>query len=236
VAGVVTTAFLTGKATLQSTKILAEAAWIQDDSSGTVVYKDANLDNKEILNLIWREFIPPVAVGAVSIAAIIGANHIGTRRAAAFAAAFKISESLGEEYREKIVETLGVKKEEEVRAKVASDRMAGSAKNDPQIIVVPEAGCMFYDMFSDRYFASDIESVRKAVNDTNHQINTGYYATLSDFYDRIGLKRTELSDSLGWNHDQQLELNFVAIQMPGGKPALAIEYNRTPIQNYDRVM
>jgi len=37
------------------------------------------------------------------------------------------------------------------------------------------------------------------VNDTNEQIINDSYAALTDYYDRIGLARTDESDEIGWN-------------------------------------
>lgn len=234
VAGVVTTAILTGKATLHATKILGEATYVEDPSDGTLRIEE--LSNKKIMSLIWREFVPPAVVGVATISMIVCANQIGTRRAAALAAGFKISEQLAEEYRSKVLDSVGVKTEEAIRAKMAQEKIEGTPQATRDAIIISGSGALFFDMFSGRYFQNDMENIRRAVNDINAQINGNYYASLSDFYDRIGLDRIELSDEFGWNADELLALNYVPIMAPEGRPAISIEYNKSPIRKYDRLM
>src|SRR5687768_2827624 len=99
--GVISTAVLATRAGYSSACLLSEAR--QPYYRGD----EPDLEKREVLELVWKEFIPPAIVGAVTLTAIIGANHISTRRAAAVAAAFKISERMAEEYRQKVLEHIG---------------------------------------------------------------------------------------------------------------------------------
>jgi hypothetical protein len=223
VAGTVTTAVLTGRAMIQ-----ADYLFRKEES-----VKQVDLSRKEIVNLVWKEFIPPAVSGATTIACIIAANQIGTRRTAAIAAAFKLSEQLTEEYKERVTKALGIQKEEKVRAELATDRMAQTPGSG--LIVVAGSEAIFFDEMSGRYFKNDIESVRKAVNEINHNINNYYSASLTDFYEMIGLKKTQFSDDIGWNTDELLDVKYAATLIEDGKPAISISYNKTPIRGYDRL-
>jgi hypothetical protein len=68
VAGTVTTAVLTGKAAYSSALDI-QAEW------NTGGHKN-NIPAKDKIALVWKNFIPPAAVGVVTIAAIIGAVPI----------------------------------------------------------------------------------------------------------------------------------------------------------------
>lgn len=227
VAGTVTTAIFAGKGAYSSGLRIAEIER-QIDRKGDYV----ELDAKQKLHVVWKEFIPAAVSGLATITCIIAANHIGTRRTAAIAAAFKLSEQLTEEYKERVVKTLGAQKEEKMRSELAGERMARTGGAETIIISGPE--CVFYDELSGRFFKNEMESIRKAVNDINHQVNNSYFASLSDFYDLIGLDRTTFSDGVGWNTDALLDVQFTATMLKDGRPAIAMMFQTSPIHGYDR--
>lgn len=189
------------------------------------------LETKHLVQTYWKEYIPAAIVLSTTIGSIVMANRIGSRRAAAIAAAFKLSEKMAEEYREKVVETLGKNNEEKVRTSLAKDRME---KTPGDIIVITGDETLFFDELSGRFFKSEMQKVRKAVNDINFQVNNDYYASLSDFYDLLGLPKTGISDELGWNASTQLEVRFGVTQLSDERPAISIEYNKEPIRGFDR--
>ena len=233
VAGTVTTAVLTGKAAWNSAIIVRRAEEQRNDEGEPVMSRDVELNER--FHLVWKEFIPPAAVGIVTLAAIIGANQIGARRTAAITAAFKLSEQLNEEYKKKVLQTLGLQKEEKMRAELASEKME---KNPPptNMLIVAGSNALFYDELSGRYFHNTMENVAKAVNEINHQVNHYHHASLTDFYDHIGLESTRFSDDVGWNSDELMEVQYSAVMLPGGtQAAIAISYNELPIKGFDRL-
>lgn len=221
VAGTVSAAVLAAKGGFKASK------WLEETDPNQMN------DLKENVKQTWKFYIPAAAVGTVTIAAIIGANQIGSRRAAAFAAAFKLSEQLSEDYKKKVVETLGLQKEEKLRGDLAHDKMT---KNPPPqgMIVVAGSNVLMYDELSGRYFEGQVENVKKAVNEINHRVLNYYCASLTEFYDKIGLTATAYSDSTGWNTDELLEVQFSATMLDDDRPAIMIGYNHEPIKGYDR--
>lgn len=222
VAGTVTTAILAGKAAYSSALVIES-------------YRPTHADEltvKQQFEMTWKEYIPAAVALSTTITAIVMANHIGSRRAAAIAAAFKLSEKMSEEYREKIVQTLGKNKEEVVRTELAADRMAKTPGSE--MIYIAGSEVVFFDELSGRYFKNEVESVKKAVNEINHQVNNFYCASLTEFYEKVGLPKTVFSDEVGWNTDSLLEVHYNATLMTDGRPAIGIAYNQTPIHGYDR--
>jgi hypothetical protein len=226
VVGTVATAYLTGKAAVDADRILRELQNRREAEGDKEPYS-----TKEKIEVVWVEFIPPVVSGAVTIGCIIGANKIGSRRAAAVAAAYSLSEKAFSEYKDKIVKTIGDKKETKVRNEIAQDRVSKSPPVASQIILTggPVLCC---DGMSMRYFMSDLETIRKAQNDINNQINMHQYASLTDFYDNLDLPKTQMSDEVGWNQDQLLTLNFSATLTPDNRPCMMIEYRAKPIRDF----
>lgn len=231
VAGTITTAILTGRAAFR-VGMDSSTQYHEALREGEPLPEHL-LDKKYLVKTYWQEFIPPAIAGTASITCIIAANHIGTRRTAAIAAAFKLSEQLTEEYKDRVVKTLGAQKEEKMRSELAADRM--SRTGGGETIIISGSEVLFYDEMSGRFFKGEMEKIRKAVNDVNYKVNNYYCASLSDFYDQIGLTKTSFSDEVGWNTDELLDVKFAATILPDdGRPAIAMSFNNVPIRGYDR--
>lgn len=225
VAGTITTAVLAGRASYSSALIIEQA---KRESPGYA----PKISSREAVELVYKEFIPAAVVGTVTILAILGANHVSTKRASALAAAFKISEQMADEYRQKTVEKLGKKTEEEMRSELAKDRMDRTPGRD--VIILGEGKTMFFDEMSGRYFESTRQRIDSAVNQINYQLNQTFCASLTEFYDLLDLPKCEFSDELGWNSDELLAVEYVAVMMEDGQPALAIRYNTNPFRFYEK--
>lgn len=191
------------------------------------------LDTKHLVRTYWKEFIPAGVSGVATITCIIAANHIGTRRTAAIAAAFQLSEKLAEEYKDRVVKTLGAKKEETMRAELTKERMDRVGGSD--LIIVAGAESVFFDELSGRFFKNEMDKVRRAVNEINYKINNYYHASLTDFYNLIGLRPTSFSDEVGWNTDELLEVKYSPVMIEEDRVAIGITFNTTPIRGYDRL-
>lgn len=229
VTGTVTTAYLAGRASFRAAEVL------RADEERRAMTNQETATNRDRVQLLWKLYMPAVTTGTFTCAAIVGANRIGTRRAAAMAAAFSLSERALDEYKEKVVETLGKNKEQKVRDSIAQDRVTNKPPVDGQIIMTGGGEVLFMDSISGRYFVSDMESVKKAMNDVNYQINNDFYASLTDFYNKLGLAGTSISDDLGWNSEQLLDLTFSTTMSEDERPCIVVDFRVAPMRNYFRV-
>lgn len=225
VTGTLTTAYLTGRASIKAAEILIDAE---------TRLPGRELTSQEKVRLVWKLYIPAVGTAVVTIAAIIGANRIGTRRAAALAAAYSVSEKAFEEYRTKVIEKLGERKEEAVRDEIAQDRVKRDPVDDRTVIVSGRGEVLCYEAYTGRYFKSDMETLRKAENDINRQVIHDGFASLGDFYDLVGLPKTSVSDEIGWTSEKPLEIHFSSVLSNDNIPCISIEYRGVPIRHFDR--
>lgn len=230
VAGTIATAVLTGKASFEAAKIINETERMRDIYSA---YPPEPLEPKEKVELVWKLYIPPVVVGAGTVSAIVLANRIGTRRAAAMAAAYTISEKAYTEYREKVVEKLGEAKEQEVRDEIAQQRVNANPPNS-EVIIVDNGDVLFLESYTGRYFKSSMETVKKALNDTNYQMYSDMYASLGDFQQRVGLPRTSLSEEVGWTVEDKIDIEFSATLTEDQRPCIVMNYIVAPVREYHR--
>ena len=228
VAGTLSTAILTGKASIRAYQIIDEVERVEG------VHADPRVRLKERGKLVWKEFIPPVVSLAGTISCIICANRIGTRRAAAMAAAYAISQDTFTEYKTKVIEKIGEGKERAIRDDIARDRVM---KNPPptKLIVTDEMKVICYEQYTGRYFMSSMEDIKFAQNEINYTIINNNYASLSDLYDLIGLNRTSISEEVGWNLDNPLEITFSTVMSEDNRPCLSFNYKVVPIRNYFRL-
>lgn len=222
VAGTITTAVLTGRASIKAQRIL-------DREVHPVDFVDK-------VKLVWTQFIPPVTVGAVTIACIIGANRIGTRRAAALAAAYSLSEKAFTEYKEKVVEKIGEKKEHVVRDELAQKRVDQDPLSNKEVVITGNGDVMFYDSLTGRYFKSNMEAVKRAENEINKLILDDGDASLSMFYDKLGLKPTAYSEEVGFNYENMLDVYFSSTISEDNQPCISLEYRAVPVRNYFRIL
>jgi len=220
-AGVLTTAILTGRATLRASEILKMEA------------PDEQLPATEIVKLTWKVFIPPVLVGASSIACIIGANTINTHRNAALAALYSLSETAFREYKEKVVEEIGRNKELKVRDSIAQDRVTTNPVGDRTIIFTGNGEVLCYDALCDRYFKSSAEKIRQQVLELNEDLRNEMWLDLNDLYYAIGLPSTKLGNQVGFDIDKgYIQVDYTGTLTPEGQPCLSIDMTVYPKHNY----
>jgi hypothetical protein len=221
VAGVLATAFLTGKATFKAANVIA----MRQDPE----YNSDMPDAKEKLQLVWKLYIPPAVAVFATVTAIVFSHKIDTRRAAAVAAAYAISERGWNEYKDKIVEKIGPKKEEAARDEIAQEYVT---KNPPKgtVLVMGNNDVLCCDMWSRRYFRSTMEKIKTAMVNTNYKVINHDYASLTSFYDELGLEPTTESDDIGWNTACLLDLVFSHALTPDSEPCLTFEFRALPFR------
>jgi hypothetical protein len=247
VAGLVTTTILGIRATPKALSLVDDHLWAkyeEDDPHGNMTFAEwlgtnedgyswkdrANfLTRKEIFKITWRLYLPTIAVGVVTIACVIGANRISLRRNAALASLYGITEAAFKEYQSKVVETIGKNKELKVRDEISADHVKRNPPGQKEVIFTGRGEVMCYDSISGRYFKSDIEQIRRSVNELNRNLLSDMFLTLNEFYDAIGLSGTSLGDQMGWDIDKgMLEINFSTQLTEENEPCLVLNYKVEP--------
>jgi hypothetical protein len=236
VIGTITTAYLAGRASIEAADLIrlkegSEEDW--DEVNQKHIYLDSKERAKQRFLLVWKLYVPTVATGAATIVCIIGANHVGSRRAAGLAAAYTITEKTFEEYKAKVVEKIGKKKEQDVEDEIAQDRVTASYHDDIKLYGVSE-GELCYDKFSDRFFLGSVEGINAAVNSLNNTMNHDGYASLADLYRLLEMEVPSYAESIGWNHDRLLEVRPTSTLAHGSRPAIVMVFNHDPSPDYGR--
>lgn len=243
IAGMITTTILAVKATPKALRLLEEAEKRYLDSSTSKASKGELVDSKgkeipifkplEKVKIVYTCYIPSVVIGFLSIFCLVGASSVNLRRNAALATAYTLSESALREYQEKVIETIGSKKEQAIKDDIAKDRIDKNPVTSREIIITEKGNTLCYDVISGRYFKSDMDKIKKAENQLNLQLRYDMFISLNEFYDEIGLHPTSLGDQLGWTIDDgYIELKFSSALTDSGSPCLVIDYRVAPRYDY----
>lgn len=222
VGGVITTAFFVARGTMDAFR---DVLRVEDIEGRT-------LNNREIAHLVWPHYVPAVSVATITIGAIVVNQTVNNKRQAALAAAFSLSERTLAEYREQMVERLGQRKANNVMDGVGEQRILENPPTSEQVIATGKGDTLCTEEMSGRYFMSDIEAIRKAVNDLNSLVYSNDYASLNDFYDLLGLSTTVIGSELGWHTQHHLDVHFTSALTPDQVPCLMLQYYKRPIAEY----
>jgi len=237
IVGTVSTAVLAGKASFEAAEILTEHdrdAEVKRLSDDTLVPARGKLDT---VKLVGHLYVPAVATGGVTIGAIVMAHRVNSKRIAALATAYALSEGRMDEYQEKIKDKLGINKEKTARDELAQERVNRDFEEyDDEFFdrtVINDKNwskVLCHDAYTGRFFYSSVEAINKAVNELNKEVLDSNYATLSDFYDSIGLDHVSISDDFGWNTNEMCEIDWSTCTTPDGiQPAHSFDFVNRPI-------
>ena len=224
VAGVVSTSILAAKASPNAVRDIQDAESERIDPLTPV----------EKVKLTWTYFIPAAAAGSVTIACIIGANTVSSKRQAALMSAYTLSERVFHEYRDKVEETIGVEKNERIRDDIAQDRITNNPVSSNQVILTGNGEVLCQDSYTGKYFRSSMQALKKAQNDLNAQIINDMYASQNEFHAMLGIPPCKYGDEFGWNTNKLLELDIRGGMSEDEEPCLVVDYNVEPNRGYHK--
>jgi hypothetical protein len=242
VTGTLTTAYLAAKGALKASEALKEAEeekrseffGDQTDVEGKIVEVEfEGLTTQEKIEATWEHFVPAALSAAMTVAAIICSNRISDRRAAAVASAYSVVKESYGEYQKKTTEKVGPKKAQEIKDEVAEEMARRHPIRTTEIVAPVSGQSLFYDRWSGRYFYSDVESVRGAVNDFNHQLIHETYLSLNEFWEKIRIPSASCGEYLGWTTNNLLEIDTTWITIEGER-ACVLDFRTLPVVKYDQ--
>ena len=193
--GVIATSIMTAKATVKAFEIINEEE----------CEKKRELTKKEVVVLAGPSYFPAILVGVSTIACILGANVLNKRQQAMLSSAYALVNASFKEYKNKVKELYG----EEAHNNIVSAIAVEKAKNSHITATYMCGECdlsiddndeprLFYDEFSERYFETTTEQVLEAEYHLNRNYILRGDASLNEFYEFLGLEKTDYGDVLGW--------------------------------------
>lgn len=228
-AGTIVTAILTAKSTTLAIEKIAD--YCEDN-----LRSPEDLSWKEKFAVSYRVYIPPAIAGVCTLVSIIASNRIQYARGAAFALAYSGSEAAFKRYREAVADVVKPKDREAIKARVAEKSLSEADKPHSGTILIASSGdVLCYDIFSGRYFKSDIETIRRVENNINGQLNLECYASLNEFYAGLGIPPIAAGELVGWSDPNALSVEFGSQLTEKGEPVLTIDFLVQPKENYFKI-
>ena len=232
IAGMITTTIMAVRATPKALDVMAEIKDTHAEDTDKKAYA------KDIVTKVAPIYIPSAIVGGLSIGCVIGASAINARRNAALATAYALSESALKTYQEKVIETVGEKKEQTIREAVAKDTVEKHPMGTKEVIFTGNGETRCLDAISGRRFMCSVQRLQEVENELNRRILNEMYVSLNELYDELGLAHTKLGEDLGWNVDwldrDMIKLSRSAQIDEDGTPCLVLDYQVVPRYGYDR--
>lgn len=230
IAGMITSTILAVKATPKALEMIEEEKEKREP--------DEPMKTVDYVKVAWKPYIPAAVTGIAATGCLIGASAVNARRNAALLGAYQLSTTAFREYRDKVVETFGEKKEKTVHDAIAKDKVEQNPPSQSQVIVTKKGNTLCYDPLSDRYFRSDIDKIRRVVNDLNYRMTGGMemYISLNEFYEGVGLPEIKLGNQLGWAINKGLiDIHFSAQVTEDDEPCIVVEHLIPPEHGFDKL-
>lgn len=198
---------------------------------------------------VIRLYAPAVALGSLSIAAILGGHHILRKRNIALAAAYATIDKSFKDYRGRVIERFGAELDKELKYNIKAAEVEetvvdekGKEKKVKNTVNVADPNVYSeYSKFFDEScpgFTKDPEYNLMFLKDqqryANDLLKVKGYLFLNDVYEMLGIPRTQAGQIVGWIYDEKNPIgdNFVDF----GIYDLHKEANRDFVNGYERVI
>lgn len=219
IAGMVGTTILASRATLKLHPVVEE---IREEKANAdyraeqEILETGTYDKKEHTKAVARVYVhgavevsklygPAITLGLSSIACIIAAHGIMQRRTVAIAAAYKALETSFVEYRKRVIEVLGEKKEEDLRLGREVKEITDEKGKTKKVTTLNPVGispyARFFDELSDNWSKTpeyNLLFLKAQQNYANDLLHARGHVFLNEVYDMLGVPRSQAGQVVGW--------------------------------------
>lgn len=192
---------------------------------------------KETLKMVGKCYWKTAIFTGISITSFVSGNRILTNRNTALAAMYAASEAKYLEYAKKTKDLVGEKKEQEIRERLAEDRLKYDKPPKEALDHIPIGETLCYDNMFGRYFFSSTEKIQAAEKKLNDRLYSQMYISLNEFYQELGLSPIHFGDEFGWNIDNGLiDISRTYADTSDGTTCIVIDYDITPRCGFDKLL
>lgn len=206
-------------------------------------------DKKKDLTIVYAQtavkvaklYAPAVALGTVSIAAMLMSHNILRKRNIALAAAYTAVDKGFKEYRGRVIERFGKDMDRELKYNIKAKQVETVVKKEDgtESTVVETVNVADPTTYSDysRFFDEgcpgwtkdpelNLTFLKQCERYANNKLQTKGYLFLNEVYDMIGIPRTKAGQVVGWIYDEKNPIgdNFVDFGI--------YNINRTPNRDF----
>lgn len=194
------------------------------------------LTAEEYVKTCWKVYVPPVIIDTVSAVCLIESLKESNKRNAALTTAYTLSENAMRLYKDKVIETIGEKKEEEIRDKVADEQLKQAQVSPNVVNMVGPGEILCYEPITKQTFITSINKPQRIANELNADMISGQdYMGVNDLCNAFGIKSDPNFDDVGWNVIKNGRRGLISVSfghMIEDKGALVLCYDNPPYTHY----
>ena len=216
-----------------TTGLAIEATWKAKESLDDLKVQTGrelrDIPKKEIVKTVAPHYVPTALSLGATLAADIGSARRAAKESAALASLYSASELALKEYKAKVVEKIGEKKEKALSEELAVEHVKTHPPVETMIEATGHGDQLCYDAWNDRYFTCSIEHIRRVEIDMNRRILNEMWVTWNEVYSEIGLKPSKFGESVGWNVDTKIDFAFSSCIGDDGRTYLVVDHYNRPV-------
>lgn len=184
----------------------------------------------EEIKTVLPIYAPAIISGTVSIGCILGSYKISSKRTAAWATAYELTQASFAEYKTKVRDQIGEKKEREVvhainQEKIDNNPPAESMLRDESKEVVMNEGSLFMLEYNGRYFRSTVEDISRAVKSISDRLSTEMFIDFNELQYELGLSSTSDGIDNGFCVEDGIDLDrFDYVTAPNGEVCGVVDF------------
>lgn len=195
------------------------------------------LTKKEKAVIYGKCFWKTAAITAVTAGCIVGGVILANRQTKAAMLLYGTAATTLEQYKDAAKDVVGEKKERLIHDKAVTDKVRSDMLDDDDAYIDTGKGrhrCV--DALTGQQFFSDIESIRRSINNLNAQLISTGSLCINDYLYELGLKEIKHSfaSQIGWRYDspygygRQIEAAFTSDLTPNGEPYIIVDVQTSP--------
>jgi hypothetical protein len=167
---------------------------------------------EDLIRVYWKHSLklariygPTIAVGSLSIVSVLGGHGIMLKRQAGLVAAYATLDASYKEYRRRIVDEVGEKREMELyrnpRTRIVEDDQGKPCEIIAQDETQPSPYARYFDETSQNWTKTpeyNLMFLRAQQNWANDRLKAHGYLFLNEVLEALGLQRSQSGQIVGW--------------------------------------
>ena len=222
--------------TFMAVKVTPKANDILEEKKQELQTED--LPIKETVKAVGKLYLPAVISGTAGICFVAASVSESNKRYLALSTSYELIREAANTYKEKVIETIGERKEKKIRDEIAQDKVDANPPTDNTIILTNNGNTLMRDGLTGQYFRYDIDKFKqKTIELANEELNEGYTG-VPDWLMTLGLNIPDTLIGMGWSIADQgkavtVDYHAVVAHQYNDEPCLVIEYDPMPISDFN---
>ena len=248
VVGVVTSAVMACKATTKLNDIVEEGKTDAEEIHKVAESRPEEFTEDDVKRAITintgrtalkvaKLYAPSVALGVLSLTALVTSNIILRKRIATATAAYIALDESFKTYRGRVKERFGDEVEKEIRLGTKTEEIVNEDGTVEKVTTIAGTPASEYAVVFDTHTSCiagknkdyNLTSIRGIESFLNQQLESKGFVTLNEVYDALGMEGTRIGLVAGWVYDKneytKIEIEVTDILNDAGEPALMLDFN-----------